>query len=456
MSHTLLIIDDEENMRHMLQAMLSKKGYRIELSCNGKEAYELVKTTSFDFILCDVRMPEMDGLEFLESAKEYLKDTTVIMMSAYGTVDLAMKAMQNGAYDYISKPFKTDEVLLSLKKAEEREELRQENRQLKETLHDYTKELGFGRIVGECRKVQQVLELAKRVAQHDTTVLITGESGTGKELVAQGIHQSSKRADKKMIAINCGSIPTHLIESEFFGYQKGAFTGADRNKIGLFESAQQSTIFLDEIGELPLDLQVKLLRVLQEREIRPIGSNSNKKIDVRVIAATAKDLNEEVSRGTFRQDLLFRLNVVEVTLPPLRERENDIKLLADHFVKLHSKRFQTRVTGASDTALAIMRNYHWPGNIRELSNAIEHGLIYAEGNTLQPADLPANIYKDTDESQDMVAFSDFSIRKGKEFLERQLIERALNETGGNKSKAAALLELSYPSLLKKIKEYDIH
>jgi two-component system response regulator AtoC len=455
MKFRLLIIDDEANMRHMLKAMLSKSGYEVELAENGMDALIKVQSDTFDFILCDIRMPVMDGLQFLSQANEQIEASTVIMMSAYGTVDLALEAMKKGAYDFISKPFKSDEVLLALKKAEERETLKQENRKLKSELKEIKGHDSFSTIISSCSQMRKVLKLAMQVARHDTSVLITGESGTGKELVAKGIHGASLRAERKFIAVNCGSIPLSLLESEFFGYTKGAFTGADKEKKGLFEAAEGGTLFLDEIGELPLDLQVKLLRVLQEREIRPVGSNITRKIDVRILAATARDLNEEVRAGAFRQDLLFRLNVVEISLPPLRDREGDISLLANHFIDKFREKMGAQVSGIQKQALVMLTKYGWPGNVRELENVIEHSLIYAEGKLVSVDDLPDSIRFPRYENAADSVFDTFSIREGKEILEKYLIQKALANTNGNKSQAAILLEISYPSLLSKIKEYEL-
>ena len=312
MKKKLLVVDDEANMRHMLGAMLSRSGYAVDQAENGEAALKAVSEKQFDFILCDVRMPEMDGMEFLERATAYIGDTTVIMMSAYGTVDLALQAMKAGAYDYISKPFKSDEVLLTLKKAEEREALKTENIQLKTTLKKIQLGEGFEKMVGSSEIMTNLFNIAKKIASYDTTVLITGESGTGKELLAKGIHCTSPRQSQDFLAINCGSIPEHLIESELFGFVKGAFTGADKSKKGIFAEADKGTLFLDEIGELPLAMQVKLLRVLQENEIRPVGANRQEKIDARIIAATSRDLQQAVKDGDFREDLYYRLNVMHL------------------------------------------------------------------------------------------------------------------------------------------------
>ncbi len=455
MAASLLIIDDEENMRHMLKAMLARSGYAIELAANGVEGLEIVRQRGFDYILCDIRMPEMDGMEFIKQAKNLLSETTVIMMSAYGTVDLALEAIKNGAYDFISKPFKTDEVLLTLKKAAEREALKRENSRLKKEIVSIRQGQGFGKMIGKCQAMQELFELATKVAQYDSSVLITGESGTGKELVAKGIHYNSQRVEKELVAVNCGSIPSSLMESEFFGHTRGAFTGAERDKRGLFEVADGGTLFLDEIGELPLQMQVKLLRVLQEREIRPIGSNSTKKVDVRVIAATAKDLYEEVELGNFRQDLLFRFNVVECRLPPLRERHGDIPILINHFIKRFRAVLNSKVKGVDKKVLSLLSQHKWPGNIRELENVIEHAMIYAENENIQPKNLPERLHYPDRTIPEMSLMNTYSLKEGKVLLEKQLIVKALASTKGNKSKASLLLEISYPALLSKIKEYGL-
>lgn len=450
----LLIVDDEENMRHMLKAMLSRYEYLISSARDGLEATEIINTQEFDYILCDIRMPHMDGLEFLQHNADILENTTVIMMSAYGSIDLALEAMKAGAYDFISKPFKTDEVLLTLKKAEERKQLKRENLYLKKELNK--RENGFSSIIGSSASITSKIDLAEKVAPYSTTVLITGESGTGKELFARGIHLTSPRAAKPFFAINCGSIPGELLESELFGYRKGAFTGADKDKKGLFEEAHGSTLFLDEIGELPLLMQVKLLRVLQENEIRPIGASAVTKIDVRIIAATAKDLQKEVVGGAFREDLFYRLNVLSIALPPLRERVDDIPALCTHFIKKYNANLNCSVKNVAGDAMSLLLGYYWPGNIRELENVIQRGLVLTDTNTIDLDHLPQSIRSAAQrERLDDFCYSGFSIKDAQKQLEAKMIKRALDETGGNKSKASILLQISYPSLLSKIKEYSL-
>jgi len=451
----VLIIDDEENMRHMLGVLLEKSGYGVDVAADGRSGLEKVRQVAYDYILCDVKMPGVDGLEFLRRAGSDLQGATVIMMSAYGTIDTAVEAMRSGAYDFISKPFKPDEILLTLRKAADEKKLRRENRRLRDQVEQLEEYRSFGKLIADSKAMQSPMQLAAKVAQYDSSVLITGESGTGKELVARGIHEKSPRAGQPFVAINCGSIPEALLESEFFGYVKGAFTGADRNKKGLFEEARGGSLFLDEIGDLPATMQVKLLRVLQENEIMPVGAGRPKKIDVRVIAATGKDLEEEVRKNRFRSDLFYRLNVVHIELPPLRERPEDLSLLCDHFVGKINRKTGTRIKGISPAARQLLLKHSWPGNVRELENVMERAMILAEKDIILPENLPGNLGgKGGDRRLDDI-FGGFSLKKARKIMEQRLIRRAMEATGGNKSKAAELLEVSYPSLLSKIKEYKI-
>ncbi len=451
----LLIIDDEENMRHMLAAMLKKSAYLVDTAGNGREGLQMISQTSYDYILCDIKMPVMDGMEFLKTALDRLGQATVIMMSAYGTIDTAIKAMKLGAYDYISKPFKTDEVHLALKKAEERELLMRENRLLKERIQKIEKSYSFGNMVAKSKAMQSVFELVVKVAQYNTTVLISGASGTGKELIARSIHNTGGRAKKPLVPINCGGIPENLLESELFGYKKGAFTGANRDKKGLFEEADGGTLFLDEVGELPLSLQVKLLRVIQENEIRPVGDSKTKKIDVRIIAATAKNLESEVEKGAFREDLFYRLNVLPIHLPPLKERVEDVPLLIQHFINMFNTRLNKNIKGIAPSAMTLLLNYHWPGNIRELENVIERTIVLAEGTTILRDNLPSHleVKAEIDKMDDV--FEGYSLKSAQKVLEQKLITKALIATDGNRTKAVELLKISHPSLLSKIKEYNI-
>ncbi|WP_319585223.1 sigma-54 dependent transcriptional regulator [uncultured Desulfobulbus sp.] len=451
----VLIIDDEENMRHMLSSVLGRLGYAVQSADNGRSGLDLLKKEAFDVVLCDIRMPEMDGMEFLRQAASEGMTVTIIMMSAFGSLDTAMAALRLGAYDYISKPFKADEIELTLRKAEEREGLRRDNCKLRHQLASMEGDFTFGKMVARSKSMQEVFALAAKVAPHSTTVLITGESGTGKELVAQGIHQLSGRDKGRFVAVNCGGLPENLIESELFGYKKGAFTGADKDKQGLFLEADGGTLFLDEIGELPLPLQVKLLRVLQENEIQPIGAAKPHKINVRIITATARDLPQEISMGLFRQDLFYRLNVVHVSLPPLRERTGDISLLSEFFLKRYVRRLDSPVTGIAPATMSLLLNHSWPGNVRELENVIERAVVLAEKRVILPENLPSMFGTRQGGRRLDDFFGGFSIKQAQKIVESSLIRRALEATGGNKSKASELLEISYPSLLSKIKEYGI-
>lgn len=452
----LLIIDDEENMRHMLAAMFNKSAYQVDTAADGVEALEKIELAPYDFVLCDIRMPKMDGIAFLQKAAPRLSTTTVIMMSAYGTIDMAVEAMKLGAYDFISKPFKADEIRLIFKKAEEREKLKLENRQLRERIQRLQKSFSFYNMVGKSPAIKAVYDLAEKAGRYDSTVLITGGSGTGKELIARGIHFTGLRADKPFVPLNCGGIPETLLESELFGHVKGAFTGADRNKIGLFAEADGGTIFLDEIGELPLTLQVKLLRVLQENEIRPIGDSKIHKINVRVIAATAKKLEEEIDENRFREDLFYRLNVLRIHVPSLKDWNEDVPLLCRHFVNLFNERFNKNIRGISPAAMELLMRYDWPGNVRELENVIERAMVLTEEDMLTPEDFPAELdRKKVPASELPEIFDGFSLKTAQKMLEKDLIARALRQTHGNRTHAARLLEISHPSLLSKMKAYDI-
>ena len=449
----ILIVDDEESFRHMLSVILIKEGYEVDTSSNGEEGLQKASASPFDQILCDIRMPRMDGLVFLREIKKTGAETTVIMMSAYGTVDTAIEAMKLGAYDYISKPFKPDEIILTLRKSEEREQLRRENQLLRK---EVGKEYSFENIVSKNEKMQKMFDVIKKVSQYKSTVLITGESGTGKELVARALHYNSDRSQSPFIAVNCGAIPENLLESELFGHAKGAFTDAIRTKKGLFEEADGGTLFLDEIGELPGQLQVKLLRVLQEGEIRRIGESKPIQIDVRIVAATVKDLSKEVNEGHFREDLFYRLNVLPIHIPPLRERKEDIPLLIQHFIGKYNQTMNKNVADVDHNALDTLMNYKWYGNVRELENTIERAIVLSEKNNIGLENLPIEIQNFKEEVQlEVLSEEEYSIKKASKSLEVNLIKKALRRTKGNHTHAARLLEISHRALLYKIKEYGI-
>lgn len=448
----ILIIDDEESMRHMLSLILKKEGYEVFAVNGGKEALDLLSSLSFDFILSDIIMPEMDGLQLLQALKERKVESTIIMMSAYGTINTAIEAMKRGAYDYISKPFRPDEILLALRKAEERENLREENIRLrKEVLRQYS----FGNIIGQSPRMLDIFELISRFSEYKTSILILGESGTGKELVARCLHYNSPRSKAPFITVNCGAIPETLLESELFGHEKGAFTDAKKEKRGSFEMAHEGTLFLDEVGELSPSAQVKLLRALQEGEIKRLGSERPINVDVRIIAATVKDLNKEVACGKFREDLFYRLNVLQINLPPLRERKEDIPLLIEHFIQKFNERHKLNIEGISAEALAFLLDYHWPGNVRELENIIERAIILSHGRKIEAEYLPSEIVNIEKKRIKRLSEEEISIKKATRLLEEELIRKALQKTEGNRTQAAKILEISHPSLLSKIKEYGI-
>ncbi len=449
----ILIIDDEENFRHMLSLILKKEKYDVDTASNGEEGLKKISLSTFDQILCDIRMPQMDGMEFLKEAQKGGVGVTIIMMSAYGSIDTAIEAMKLGAYDYISKPFKPDEVILTLKKAEERERLRRENELLRKEVQ---KEYSFKNIISKNEKMQGIFEVIKKVAPYKSTILITGESGTGKELIARALHYNSDRSQAPFIPVNCGAIPENLLESELFGHVKGAFTDAIRTKKGLFEEADAGTLFLDEIGELPSPLQVKLLRVLQDGEIRRVGESKSIQIDVRIITATVKDLVKEVNEGRFREDLFYRLNVLPIHVPPLRERREDIPLLVTHFIHKYSQSMDKKMIGITPKALDTLVNYKWYGNVRELENTIERAIVLTDKENIEFENLPIEIQNFQDQILlTPLADDEYSIKKASKFLEMNLIKKALKKTRGNHTHAARLLEISHRALLYKIKEYEI-
>jgi two-component system response regulator AtoC len=448
----ILIVDDEESMRHMLSLILKRESYEVQAVEKGSEALRLVESESFDFILSDVVMPEMDGLDLLQALKKKKVEATVIMMSAYGNLDTAVEAMKRGAYDYVSKPFRPDEILLTLRKAEERENLRQENLRLRqEVRRDYS----FGNIVGKSPRMMQLFEAIKKISDYKASVLIIGESGTGKEMVARCIHYNSPRSNEPFVVVNCGAIPETLLESELFGHEKGAFTDAKKEKRGSFELAHQGTLFLDEVGELSLSAQVKLLRALQEGEVKRLGSERPLDVDVRIIAATIRDLSRAVAEGKFREDLFYRLNVLPLQLPPLRERKEDIPLLVDHFIHKYNEQHGLGTEGIAEDALAWLLEYSWPGNVRELENTIERAMILTQGKKIKADSLPSEILGDRPPWKRDLWAEEFSIKKASRILEEELIRKALKRTKGNRSQAAKVLEISHPSLLSKIKEYGI-
>ena len=445
----LLVIDDETAMRHMLRLVLEQNRYRVSEAKNGAEAINLLYKEKFDVILSDIRMPDMDGLTFLDQPEVRALDSTIIMMSAYGGVDTALECMQRGAYDYISKPFKPDEVVLTLRKAEERQVLRQENQELRKALSKQDKTFSVKEIIHSSPKMQQVIKLVQAAAKADSPVLIHGETGTGKELIAKALHSESGRKGQ-FLAINCSAITSGLLESELFGHKKGAFTGADREKEGLFSIAGGGTLFLDEIADLPLELQPKLLRVLQEGEIRKVGATRSEKIDTRVVAAAGKDLQEAVRDNQFRSDLYYRLAVVDINLPPLRERPEDVIMLAEYFLARLAERDGRPVPKLTEEACSRLTAYHWPGNVRELENYLEKALIFSPGEALELPPL-----RTRQAAPGKFDPEEYSLKAASRRLEEEYIRKALVKTSGNRTQAAQLLEISLRSLMYKLKEFGI-
>jgi DNA-binding NtrC family response regulator len=467
----LLIVDDDAGLRQSLSLLLQESGYDVVTEGDPERALQRAEGERLDLILCDVRMPKMDGVSFLRRYRADGGQALLIMMSAYGSEDAALAAMREGAYDYLHKPFRPDEVTLTLRKAEEREKLRREVEVLRTSLRTG----GAGDlVVSESRAMRDVLELATRVARHNTTVLITGESGTGKEVLARAIHRMSPRSDHGFTAINCAAIPEHLLESELFGHVRGAFTGATADRVGLFEAAHDGTLLLDEIGDLPLDLQAKLLRVLEEGEIRRIGGRDARRVDVRVLAATGKPLEAAVERGEFRADLFYRLNVVRLHIPPLRERPDDVPALLTHFAGQAAGRLGHPVS-ITPSALEALTRHSWPGNVRELRNAVERAAVLGTGGPLEPRDFAlangsangnghlgeanGNSGHATETNGTVphaTGGASLDLKSQVEAVERQAILRALEASGGNRRQAASLLGISLRTLFYKMRRLPVH
>jgi two-component system response regulator AtoC len=446
----VLIVDDDAGLRQSLALLLQEAGYEALSEGDPEQALRRAGTEGFDLILCDVRMPKMDGVSFLRRYRAEGGSALLIMMSGHGTEDSALAAMREGAYDYLHKPFQPDEVTMTLRKAEEREKLRREVETLRTSL-------GAGvvqdLVVCESRAMRDLLELASRVARHNTTVLITGESGTGKEVLARAIHRMSPRAECSFVAINCAAIPEHLLESELFGHAKGSFTGATADRAGLFELAHEGTLLLDEIGDLPLELQAKLLRVLEEGEVRRVGGREPRKVDVRVLAATAKPLEQAVEHNEFRADLFYRLNVVRLHLPPLRERPEDIPALLIHFARQAAQRLGHTVS-VTPGALVALTHHAWPGNVRELRNAVERAAVLGGERQLDTKDFA--ISNGASNGTNAASNGTLDLKTQVEAIERQAIQRALEASGGNRRQAAGLLGISLRTLFYKMRRLPVH
>jgi len=449
----ILVIEDKDSMQKMLTATLESEGYEVESVSDGQSGVDRARQKRFDVVLTDLKLPKMDGLGVLSEVKEIDPDTSVIMMTAYGTIETAVQAMRLGATDFLTKPFDTDHLSVIIKRALENRRLVEENTVLREELAN---SLGGHEIIGISEKIKESTELVQKVARSDTTVLFLGESGTGKELFARAIHHLSNRSKGPFVAINCAAIPHELLENELFGSERGAYTGAVARKMGKFEVANTGSIFLDEVGDLDVALQAKLLRVLQERTIERLGGTKVLAVDVRVIAASNVDLKEAIAKKSFREDLYYRLSVFPITIPALRERRDDIPHLANHFIEKYCREMNKKPKKLSREAIDLLEKYHWPGNVRELENTIERSIILCSGKTVTPEHLAIRI----------PSASEIRLREGaglKEVgahaqaeAEKGLIKRVLAKTNGNKRKAAEILKVDYTTLFEKLKKYGLH
>jgi two-component system, NtrC family, response regulator HydG len=447
----VLVVDDEESHRIMLKAVLGAEGYAVTEASDGAEAVQAVEREAFDIILLDIRMTNMDGIEALAEIRKISPLVPVLIMTAYASVKTAVDALKAGAFDYLTKPLDIDELKILIERALDNYHLRAENLALKERLGS---RFDFSRIIAGSRAMKSVLEMLAMVAPSDATVLIMGESGTGKEVAANAIHHNSPRAGQPFVKVSCAALPETLLESELFGHERGAFTGAVTRREGRFQLAHRGTIFLDEVGEMSTAIQAKLLRVLQEKEFEPVGSTRTIKVDIRIIAATSRDLALEVKEGRFREDLYYRLNVVPIVLPPLRERKEDIPLLADHFLAIYREKNRKPLKAISGKALDLLVRYDWPGNIRELENCVERAVVMARDEVIFPADLPPQIQKLSQE-RETGGFS-FPYEISLEEMERALIVKTLEDAGGNRTRTAEILGINRRTLQNKLKQYGLN
>ena len=452
----ILIVDDERSMREFLGIYLRREGYRIEAASGGNEAIASIKARAFDVIITDLRMPGIDGLTILAEAKRIRPDTEVIVVTAFSTTETAIAAMKAGAHDYLTKPFKIDEVGLVVDRAMEKRRLSRENVALRDEIKGRYK---LDRLLGKSPAMQRVFDILRKVASTRTSVLLIGESGTGKELAAHALHELSPRTDQPFVAINCGAIPETLLESELFGHVRGSFTGANMDKQGLFEAANNGTLLLDEIADLPLAMQVKLLRVLQERKVKPVGGVSEREVDVRIVAATNRDLEAEVEKSTFRQDLYYRLNVIQLRLPPLRERREDLPLLVDHFIRKFSAEHGRNVVGALPEVMSALMLYHFPGNVRELENMIERAVTLSSTDWLNVDAFPnlAGLQgaQPSPSALGHLPEGGLDLERHLEEYERSILIKVLERTGGNRTEAARLLGVSFRSMRYRLSKLGI-
>ncbi len=449
---SILIVDDEEKQRMMLEKILDGETYSVKTAADGKDALENLKERDFDIVLTDQRMPEMTGIELLEKIKSKAPGVGVILMTAYGSTSIAAEAMQKGAADYLTKPFEKEELIIVIDKAAEKLNLKKERDRLREELEN---KYNYSSIIGKTKKMREVFNLIQRVTDKDVPVLIQGESGTGKELVAKTIHYNSSRKSGSFVAINCAAVPDNLLESEFFGYEKGAFTGAEGRKKGKFEQASGGTLFLDEIGAMKYDLQAKILRALQEKEITRIGGTETIDVDIRLVAATSQNLEEAIREGEFRDDLYFRINVVPINLPPLRERREDIPLLIQNFIEEFKEEYEKEIKGITPDAQKLLENYDWKGNVRELRNCLERMIVLCNGKNLSVQDIPKDIIGSYREKEEKKDFQLPSEGIDLDEVEKDLIIQALEQTEGNISRASELIGITYKTFQYRLKKFDI-
>jgi DNA-binding NtrC family response regulator len=456
MKEKILIVEDDVNTLNGLSEILEEESYDISKAKNARQALTEFKKGAFDIVLMDYLLPDQDGLELSETVLENQPGIKIVMMTAFGTVKNAVNAMKMGIYDYLTKPINLDELLIIIRRALEEKRLIDENIDLKSKIN---RTYRFENIIGVSGKMQEVFQKIAKVAATDATVLLRGESGTGKELIARAVHYQSKRQSQSMVEINCASIPENLLESELFGHEKGAFTGAYKMKKGKFEIADRGTLFLDEIGDLPLSLQAKLLRVLQEQRFNRVGGVENIEVDVRLIAATNADLEKKIADKLFREDLYYRLNVIPVLIPPLRERIEDIGPLTDHFINKYTAKDNREIMGISEEALKILMTYEWPGNVRELENALENAVVMCEGDYITPKDLPAYLQGSKTVTSPLLNIvmeeNDLSYKEKLEACEKEIIRQALIETQNNKTQAAKNLGFTLRTLINKAKKYSL-
>ena len=443
----ILIVEDDHEMSRFLSELLTEEGYNVEIVYDGPSAVEKYRHEAFDLTITDLMMPRMKGTELVGHLREIDPDALILLITAFGSIESAVETMRMGAFDYLTKPFRTDEILLSVSRALEQSGMRRELQRLRKEVQD---RYGFKNIVGKSDSMHRVFEMITHIVDVPANVLIIGESGTGKELVARAIHYNSPRNHNPFIPLNCAAIPETLLESELFGYLRGAFTDAKKDRKGLFQEARGGSLFLDEISEIPVNLQAKLLRVIEDKEVRPLGASRGEKVDARILAASNRDLDQLVGEGRFRQDLFYRLNVIRIELPPLRERSEDIPILVEHFIQKFSGKTKRRVQGLTGEALAAVLNYSWPGNIRELEHTIERAVLLGKGELVDTGDLPAQLLAD---GRKGVPFAE-ALSKGYTLkdLELEYVKKVLESTKGNKTEAAQILGVDRTTLYRKLEE----